>query len=76
MMEKVAVRGECGKALFLRTCCQGFLVPGLVLAAWATDGFHDGPGRAVEVEKGAEKLEEPRESHGIEFRPLSLKLGS
>ena len=75
MMEKVAMCGECGEALFLRAGCQWFLVPGLVLAAWTTDGFHNGLGRAVEVEEGAEKLEKPRESHGIEFRPLSLEFG-
>ena len=75
MVEKVAMSGKCGKALFFRAGRQGFLIPGLVLATRATDGLHDCLGGTVEVEKGAKKLEEPREVHGVDLRLLSLKLG-
>ena len=75
MVEEVAMSGEGGKAFLFRAGCQRFLIPGLVLAPRATDSLHNCLGGTVEVEKGAEKLEEPRESHSVDLRLLSLKLG-
>ena len=75
MVKKVAMGGESGVAVFLRASCQRLLIPGLVLALRATDSLHDGLSRAVEIEKDAEKLEEPRVNHRVDLRLLSLELG-
>ena len=75
MVEEVAMSGEGGMAVFLRACCQRLLIPGLVLALRATDSLHNCLSGTVEVEKDAEKLEEPRVNHSVDLRLLSLELG-
>merc|ERR1712026_598811 len=70
MVEQVAMSGEGGMAVFFSACCQRLLIPGLVLALRATDSLHNCLSGTVEVEKDAEKLEEPRVSHSVDLRRL------